>query len=603
MTYRRFSGLVIVGILLLVTVAPTWAREQAKPQTPKPDKTAAHVKQAVVLVDSILGVARGLKLPENRLRLQLSAANLLWEQDPTRAKAAMRAASDGLIAATNDLNAEDYDDYNRLQSLAGLRSTAIFEIAQRDPGTALDLLHGTRILAEKLYGATYLQNESGLELSLAVQLAATDPQRTFDIASKSLDDSTTDSLPGVIYSLYQVNPELGAKLATRFVDKMLSQRLLQSQTLGYTLTNFLNYAESSLNATEAQADAPEGGSARPPMVTLEQMRQLVSKMLDELGSLDDSRLSDGTNTAAIPLGSLLSSRPDFVEKWAPDRARDVAPILKQLNDALGSAGYRFNPSEESDSTAQPSVDSLLDVANEAPTESREYSFQMAANQALQEGDVDRARQIASSSLSGVNRTAFLDNIDRTLAYQAISNGNVSAARDAVSSMRNPAERTGMLIQLGTQMIDTDPRVAAQILAEADNGLGARAKDMNAFYLKLQLVQAMLKVNPTRAFSIQEECIDQLNGLLESAAGLEGFGYDRTYVDGELLLRSEGSLGALLEQSAENLTGLATLDFDRARLMASRYGRPEAQALAGLKVAGVVLLGQKGSSGVSDSFGE
>ncbi len=51
-----------------------------------PKATAPLAEQALKLLGQIMAEVQTLKLPENRIRLQLAAGDLLWEHDEERAR-------------------------------------------------------------------------------------------------------------------------------------------------------------------------------------------------------------------------------------------------------------------------------------------------------------------------------------------------------------------------------------------------------------------------------------------------------------------------------------------------------------------------------------
>src|SRR3989304_1144335 len=64
--------------------------EEVREQKKKEERQA----KAFVLLEQIVGDAQFLKLPENRIRVQIGVADLLWKQDEGRARSLFSLASE-----------------------------------------------------------------------------------------------------------------------------------------------------------------------------------------------------------------------------------------------------------------------------------------------------------------------------------------------------------------------------------------------------------------------------------------------------------------------------------------------------------------------------
>src|ERR1041385_5859510 len=76
------------------------AQEQptaSQPSTEEADKQKAErEKNAYRLLDQVIDEARTLRLVENRVRIQINAADLLWDQNQGRARALFATAAEGI---------------------------------------------------------------------------------------------------------------------------------------------------------------------------------------------------------------------------------------------------------------------------------------------------------------------------------------------------------------------------------------------------------------------------------------------------------------------------------------------------------------------------
>jgi hypothetical protein len=99
----------------------------------------------------------------------------------------------------------------------------------------------------------------------------------------------------------------------------------------------------------------------------------------------------------------------------------------------------------------------------------------------------------------------------------------------------------------------------------------------------------VRVEPKRSAEIIEPLADQFNEMSVAALPLNGFG-QTYYRDGELLLQNGNSLSNVANQLIQTLGALAMTDFDRARALADRLGRPEVRISAYLVMARQTMQG-------------
>src|SRR5258708_17212536 len=106
----------------------------------------------------------------------------------------------------------------------------------------LNFLRATRTL-ENPEGAperTGVDRELQLELSLATQIAATDPKRAFQMAEDTLKRGASATLVATLQKLVSKDPELAAKLAHDIAAKLMNERLLRNVEAAYLAGSFLH---------------------------------------------------------------------------------------------------------------------------------------------------------------------------------------------------------------------------------------------------------------------------------------------------------------------------------------------------------------------------
>src|SRR5690349_12057564 len=77
---------------------PVFAQDQPTPQpsVEQPEQKAEREKNAYRLLDQVIDEAQSLRLTENRVRVQINAADMLWDQNQARARSLFSMAAEGV---------------------------------------------------------------------------------------------------------------------------------------------------------------------------------------------------------------------------------------------------------------------------------------------------------------------------------------------------------------------------------------------------------------------------------------------------------------------------------------------------------------------------
>src|SRR4051795_3786951 len=97
---------VLVGFfLLLISVCAPAAAQTPTVDVSDEEKERAQKElesKALVILNDVITGASSLKLAENRITIQVQAADLLWPRDEKRARALFRDAASGLVTVMAD---------------------------------------------------------------------------------------------------------------------------------------------------------------------------------------------------------------------------------------------------------------------------------------------------------------------------------------------------------------------------------------------------------------------------------------------------------------------------------------------------------------------
>ena len=96
---KRLIILSLAFALFCAVEPPAFAQEQATPQPSTEElekQKAEREKNAYRLLDQVIDEAQSLRLTENRVRVQISAADALWDKNQGRARSLFTMAGEGI---------------------------------------------------------------------------------------------------------------------------------------------------------------------------------------------------------------------------------------------------------------------------------------------------------------------------------------------------------------------------------------------------------------------------------------------------------------------------------------------------------------------------
>src|SRR5918997_1750128 len=85
--------------LLCFSESPVFAQDQPAQQPSAEElekQKAEREKNAYRLLDQVIDEAQSLRLVENRVRIQINAADMLWDQNPGRGRSLFMTAGEGI---------------------------------------------------------------------------------------------------------------------------------------------------------------------------------------------------------------------------------------------------------------------------------------------------------------------------------------------------------------------------------------------------------------------------------------------------------------------------------------------------------------------------
>src|SRR5678816_3882026 len=144
--------LILALVVVVYSTIPTRAQNPAS-QEPTAEELAKQKaeleKNAYRLLDQVIDEAQSLRLPENRVRLQINAADLLWNHNQERARSLFSQASDGVAEMARNVNNQPQGNQRAFPQQQDRRSFAlrqelVLAAARHDAALAYQLLAATK---------------------------------------------------------------------------------------------------------------------------------------------------------------------------------------------------------------------------------------------------------------------------------------------------------------------------------------------------------------------------------------------------------------------------------------------------------------------------
>jgi hypothetical protein len=568
-----------------------------------------NAKRAYDLLDQVISEAQLLRLPENRIRVQFNAADLLWQQNEERARSLFSLASEGLAEMIRSENApqDQRRGQNQGRTTAQLRQELVLTAARRDAQLAYQLLSATRQLNSST-DPRRIELEQNLEANLLAQVSALDPKLALQNAEQSLDKGEySRALAEVLARLQQKDKESAQRLQEKIVRKLRTENLLANSDAG-TLTIALLQPGPRVNDSMISDVGP---NYRAPLLAPSNYQDLLSALIDSALKATPQSATQrrqpatgrGRNTAPPPSAVVQANNPPTL----------TAAQLEQINARRLLAGLRgmiaqvdqYVPAKASavrqklmelgyDATRRPTTsqtpgttDSLLAAASNAPPAAQSRIYRQAALRALEEGNADRARQIANDYLEPGQREAVLRTVEFRQLADKTEVTRIEDVRATLVGLPSDAERVNLLVRLSENTRKQNPELAVQLLDQAREYTNRRASSYQQFDLQLRLAAAFRTLDSGHGFEVLEPGIMQLNELLSAASVLSGFEVN-VFRDGEIPMQGGSRLSDMIRQYGQEIGYQAKNDFERSQVLANRFQYPESRIVARLAIVRALL---------------
>jgi len=627
----RFIRSLFVGSILLIAAIAVNAQETATPDAAKAQEDKAKLEaKAASLLEQVVNEAQALKLPENRIRVQIIAGDLMWDRGAARARGFFNDAGSALSQLMVD--ASDRDDY---QTVTRLRQELVLSAGRHDAELGYQLLRQTQPPANVNANAnrrrgggpgTFTEPDN-LEQNLLAVIANTDPKIAYQKASEALDKGDyPTSLARVLAQLQAKDEEAFKKLSDKTLSRLTSDNLLSSTQATGVAMSLLRpgpqvAATSTTTSSTTSAPANANNLRNAPVLNQSSYHDLLDQVVTAAltatprtnanGGGSNQRRAALSRTGIMmgtgPSGSVQVFSDDDNGQQQADPAqvqqnnarnllRNLQGMLSQIDQVLPERSQAVrqkltdmgmnNPMAEfanqMRNLQQADSESLAAAASNAPGPLQNVLYRQAAERAVSEGNIDRAQQIANDHLDENGKNSVLQAIDFKKLTMNVSNDKLAEIRTKLAALPSDADRIKYLADLSAATQKDNPKLSLKFAEDARTLVSKRATDYRDMENQLRVAELFATIDPKRSFDVLEPGISQLNELLAAAQVLNGFEVE-VYRDGELPLQGGSELGSMISRFGQELASLSKLDFERAQITADRFQFAEPRLMAKLAI--------------------
>lgn len=634
---KKLFALTLAVAFSCLSAWPVFGQDQPA-QPPSAEEVekqkAEREKNAYRLLEQLIDEAQSLRLTENRVRIHINGADMLWSQNQGRARSLFAMAAEGVaelgrvqVAASERRGGRpEPQNFRAFQ----LRQELVLTAARHDASLAYQLLGATKPATstpsigsiDQRGPRAQLTSEENLEQALLARIASLDPKLAAQNAEQMMDKGQFPrSVSEVINQLYQQDEAAAQKLAEKTVKRLQS-------------TNLLTNNEASMLAQTLLAPGPRqpasntNDAGKPRIVTYGRSPSLEQSLyLDLLTGVIDAALKTQpgaqNNQRGAPAQRRMGPGAPAANRQAggPERLNEAQieqnnarrllaglmaslPLIDQhlpakasvLRQKMTEMGMLNNPTQNFAQTmnalqGNPTADALVQAAATAPQQMQSRLYQQAAFRALEEGDTERARQIANDHLQNNARDVVMKRIDFREMTKKAEGARLDEIRQSVARLQTDNEKIDFLVQLARDAQD-NPKLAIQLLEEASQLTNRRATRYDHFEQQLKVANGFVAVDPARSFEVLEAGINQLNELLSAASVLSGFEISM-FRDGEMAIQGGNGLTNMVNRYGHALALLARSDFARSETLASRFQFTESRIMARLAIVqGLLSAGRQ-----------
>lgn len=571
------------------------AAAQVKTPDVDGDEAKQELKQATLqFLSSVVREAQQFSLPENRVRAQTIAANLVWEQDEPAARQIFQNALGELQKMFAETGSPDIDNIDKLTTversdlfvrrykLAELRRVFILTLTKRDSQAALDALSLLKLRPLDRNDPLVVDK---LELQITTMIVKKSPEKSYAIAKEQLDtQGISYEFIDALKTLHQKDPKLASDLAGNVIDKIRTAKIKVSpptgtapQTEGNKEIGFWQVTTFATAAGMVNRAAEKDKTKKlKPLLSETDMKELV-------GQIANAYLNS-SETSPYSISGVMSE----IKRYAPELDQRIRTKLgteasRTLDGIIESNSFYYD-------SLSKSVDELVEDAGRAKPEIRDYRYSFAATRALRRDEPEKAREIANQIKNRKDYAYLFEQIQTAEQLAKARSGNLKEVRTMLSEFKTNDERVEALVELAATLTGKgDKETAMTLLDESLQMVPSRIRKKTDLLLIAKIADVYSSAEPEQAFALIENVIAQSNEYINSGVKMDEFNNTGETKANELLFGSMNKqFQFYIPNSFELLKNLGHADLERAVGLADRFERPEIRLFVRLRIAQALL---------------
>jgi hypothetical protein len=558
----------LTAAMILMPVAVI-AQQISTDQTDDADKLE---KASVELLRDTQVEVAGLRLVENRISFSSELASLMWFHDENEARGMYAGVINDfrqlLIGYDTQINqfgpkptTEEPDNYGmfftgdqtdrqkverKFRVAITVRQSIASSMAEHDPEVALNFFYeSVGVISNPDLRKQIESTDKFFEQRLLEQVAAMDPVKAAQLAKKSLDRGIVTQQVDLLKKLYDKDQDKAIEFGASLLSKLKSEK---PDALDLSAaSSLLKYGTETLDKSRTTA-------GKKPIYNDSDLRDMAE-------ALAQAVLARPTDA-----GVSYATYAKDVERFQPGRAIQIrskippkAPGRPQQLTSLRTASVTGYASGQ--------------MGNSAAAAARAQQDQ---NEKKMFDDVTK---IGTGKLTQEQRDKIIQQARATI----------------MSSPTRDKKVTGLSLLAAQVFKAGDKDLANELMRDASSFVATQPKNYQDFMLTWLLASGYATVDPDKSFSILEDTIVRGNGLIDAVIKLGEF----IDVNEEVISDGELEVGAFGGSMIRGITGelgmadatiqtLTKADFDKMKIVANRFDRPEIRVLAKMLVLRSVL---------------
>ncbi|MGH9843209.1 MAG: hypothetical protein ACREEM_31100 [Blastocatellia bacterium] len=602
MKLNRLCASMLAFFLIGPAVAQTIVGpDSLSPPLPAEEKKELE-KKALLLLDDLVRDAMGMRLPENRIQVLCFAADMLWKRDEARARGHLREAIAQFMAMEPVAAKEGPRQGQAWQSRLALRSQLVQTLAQYDARMALDFLKESRALVAAGAPAStpasvpesrdnQYDAEKQFETQLAIQIAENDPRMALQLAEEALKQEANYQIVEIWRRLQRKDPRTAARLSADIVAKFKTTNMMKNHGATNVINELLFELRERIREHKNPKKEATGSSQNAaPAVSLPELEQTFRDLLEIVVSsalkITVANLMD-INEQGQARGLLTQAQsmlPD-IEKYLPSRAAVLRTKLNQFDKAYYHPASPDSTVLSDEELEKKSAAELMAMADKARGETKDLLYSQALSKAMEAGDTDLAKQIASQHFKGADESMSRE-IERVEREKALKEGRIEEARKSLDRLPTEAERAQAIVRMAETT--KDAKTQRQLLDEARSILGERMDTRAQVEAQMALAAAYLPFDADLGFNLLDASIEKLNTVMAASTMLMKFTQELQSDDEEMRLNQGGMAYWFTGGFDDKVLTFARKDFARTQSAIARWQHDQTRLMMNMALLSRIL---------------